>query len=549
MKALGRVGFELRVALGLLVALGTAPACNGTVTDPGTGPGEVGGPAPPQSSQYATGSGARRLTRAELDNTLRDLLGDESSPASRLLTEEEFTPYDNDYTGQMASEALINELEALAADVGRRVTSDPALRDAVVPCTPNGPGDAGCFRSFVASFVPRALRRPVEEGEIDAYMTLQAYATEDNPHVDNDFYTAVDLVIRAVVQDPEFLYRIEVGAPTEHDFVFALSGEEIATRMSYLLWGSTPDDPLLAAAAAGDLATSEGRRMQATRMLTDDRARAQLHRFHAMWLGYRAIPHDQALVSAFDRETSALLDRVVFEEGRSYLDVFRLEETFVDDALADHYGLARPAGGQGWVPYGDSGRAGVLSHGSVLSAFSKFTDTSPTQRGILVRSRLMCLDIPQPPPTVDVDQPPGEGSDGCKAERYAEHTQGSCAGCHLPIDNIGFGLERYDIGGRFREHDEGRPDCVIEGVGEYPGAGSFSGPGELSARLVEDGSIESCFVEHFYSYAIGRAVDDVEAPVVEELVASFAGAGHDLRTFLAELVADERFALRREEGL
>ena len=125
-----------------------------------------------------------------------------------------------------------------------------------------------------------------------------------------------------------------------------------------------------------------------------------------MWLGYRSIPHTPELVDAFNRETSALIDRVILDEPGSYLRMFTMDETFVDDSLADHYGLPRPADGEGWVSYEGTGRAGILGHGSLLAAFSKFEDTSPTQRGILVRTRFMCEDVPRPPPNVDADQPP-----------------------------------------------------------------------------------------------------------------------------------------------
>src|SRR5205823_459887 len=154
---------------------------------------------------------------------------------------------------------------------------------------------------------------------------------------------------------------------------------------------------------------------------------------------YRAIPQPPELTSAFNRETTALIDRVVFDKPQSYLNMFTFSETRLDDFLADHYGLPRPPGGDGWVAYGDSGRAGILSHGSVLAAFSKFSDTSPTQRGKFIRTRLLCQEIPKPPPTVKADQPPGDKDAVCKYDRYLQHrTSSSCASCHDQMDPIGF---------------------------------------------------------------------------------------------------------------
>lgn len=506
----------------------------------------------PVDPALALESGSRRLSRAELDRTLEDLLGDDTAPATRVLAEDEFVPYDNDYTKQQASQALIASLEILAQDVAGRAMADGARRAQIVPCTPNGSGDTGCFRTFLEDFLPKALRRAVLPTEVDAYMALQSFATENNQYVDNDFYTAVGLAIEAALQDPEFLYRVEGGTPTNERGVLALNGYEIASRMSYLLLGSMPDAALFAAAENGSLLNPEARRAEATRMLEDPRARAQLHRFHAMWLGYRSIPHSPELVAAFNRETTALIDRVTLDEPGSYLRLFTLDETFIDDTLADHYGLPQPVGGEDWVSYGDSGRAGILGHGSLLAAFSKFTDTSPTQRGILIRTRLMCQEIPPPPPTVDVDQPPGGGMDAtCKYERYAQHRDqsSSCAGCHGLMDPIGFGLENFDIGGRFREFDDGLPECTIDGVGEITDIGSFSGPAELASLLVDNDLIDACAVQQFMTFAIGRQPNELEGPLFEQLAEGFRSNQHDFRSLLLDLVASDRFARRAEERL
>jgi hypothetical protein len=526
-----------------------AVACTGIVSEPGEAPGTMT-PPPHQNVSIASESGARFMSQAELDNTLFDLVGDDTRPASRTLIEDLYSPYDNDYTLKSASEALITGLEALATDVADRFIADPARRDPVVGCTPTGPGDEVCFRQFVESFVAKALRRPLEAGEADRYMPLLAFATEDNPYVDNDFYTAVGLVVRAVIQDPEFLYRIEVGTSTSTARVFALSSYEIATRMAYLIWGTTPDDMLLADAATGILETAEGRRATAARMLADPKARGQMRRFHSMWLGYRTIPHDATLVTALNQETGALIDRVVFDEPQPYLNIFTSNETYVDDFLASHYGLPAPAGGAGWVSYDGTGRAGILSHGSVLAAFSKFTDTSPTQRGILVRTRLMCQVIPPPPPTVNVDEPPGMGEAACKVDRYRDHTGiASCAACHARMDEIGFGLENYDMAGRFREADDDNPACTIDGVGTIEEIGTFTGPAELANMLIDEGYLEPCVVEQYLTFAQGRKVAPEESVVVDELVAMLAANGGVLSDFIVEFVASERFALRAEEAL
>lgn len=527
-------------------------ACNGGQigADRESGRGPDGPPA--VDPLIAVQSGARRLSQAELDNTLRDLVGEDTAPAARLLNEDEFRPFDNDYTIQQASDALITSLEALAEEVAARALADGAKRAALVPCTPSSPADEACFRQFLESYLPRAFRRPVTAEDVDAYLPLLAYAAEDNPAVENDFYTAVELAVTATIQDPELLYRIERGTPGDTPGLVELDGYEVANRMSYLLWASMPDEPLFAAAGAGSLQSPQGRRAEAMRMLDDAKARTQLHRFHSMWLGYRSIPHSPDLVAAFNRETSALIDRVILDEPGSYLRLFTMDETFVDDSLAEHYGLPHPASGQGWISYEGTGRAGILGHGSLLAAFSKFEDTSPTQRGILVRTRLMCEEVPRPPPTVDTDQPPQGAMDAlCKYERYAEHRDqsSSCAGCHSLVDPIGFGLENYDIAGRYRDHDDGLPQCIIEGSGEIVGVGSFAGPAELSQLLVDNGYADSCAVRQFLIFALGRPTTSYEAALVEEMIEAFRTGQHDFKAFIVDFIASERFARRVEERL
>jgi hypothetical protein len=523
-------------------------ACTAEISDGG---GNIGGILMPDGGRteefVASPSVARRLSQAELDNSLRDILGETARPAQKYLPEDEYTPYDNDHTLQQASSALIDSIEALAEDVAKRTLADPARRARVVSCTPATPTDSDCFRQVVSEVGRRFFRRPLTEAELTAYMSLLPFAGPNSEGVATRFDTAVELLLRSIIQDPEFLYRVEAGTATQTSEVFALDDYAIATRLAYTLWGTTPSDALLDRARQGGLANSGERRQVAEQMLLDPKAREQLHRFHALWLGYRAIPHPADLVSEFDGETSALIDRVVFEEQRSYLDLFLLDETRITDKLATLYGLPAPPQGGGWVKYGDTGRAGILSHGSVLSAFSKFSDTSPTQRGILVRTRLLCEDGLSPPANVDVDHPPGDPQQTCKYDRYAQHrASSSCAHCHDQLDPVGFGLENYDIQGRFRAHDDGLPECAIAGNGSVSGIGAFKGPGELAALLVSSKRLEACVVRQLYEFAVGHEVYGDESEAVSALVASFEGGGYALDQLLLRYVESPAFVLRKE---
>jgi hypothetical protein len=228
--------------------------------------------------------------------------------------------------------------------------------------------------------------------------------------------------------------------------------------------------------------------------------------------------------------------------------LFTSNETYVSTTLATHYGLPAPAGAEGWVSYGGDQRAGILSHGSVLAAFSKFSDTSPTQRGIFVQTRLLCNVVQPPPANVNVDQPPMSDEAMCKLDRYDAHrTLESCKACHAQLDPIGYGLENYDIAGRYRTHDDDNEACVLPGTGELPGFGTFSGPGQLARLLVQSGELEQCFTQHLMSYVVGRELRAEEESARDALLASFKADGYDLQQTLGKLVAEERFALRQEE--
>ena len=512
-------------------------------------PGDA--PPPPVNADPLTTALAtevRRLTQTEINRTLRDALQEPSSAASRLLSSDTFTPYDNNYVEQQSSAALVDGLDALATDVAARVLADPISRAAVIPCVPAAVDDEACFRQVVQTVGKRMLRRPIEAAEVDTYLPLLAFAREESAFYETGFDSAVEVVLRAFLLDPEFLFRIEVGTPTAEPGVARLNPYETATRMSYLLWGSGPDDDVLAAADDGSIADAAAREALAATMLQDPRAREQLERFHAMWLGYRAIPVPAELSARFGTETNALIDRVIFDEQRDYLDVFTLEETFVDDELADHYGLPRPESSPGWVSTAGTERGGLLSQGAVLASFSKFTDTSPTQRGILVRNRLLCIPIEPPPPDANADQPPPATNEAvCKIDRYRAHTQStSCNACHSQMDPIGFGLENYDIQGRFRAHDDDNVDCAIDGIGELPGFGVFQGPKELSRRLVDEDLIGPCFVEQLTSFSAGRPLADDELGIADAWHDRFVAADRRLDALLLEQIGSEQFVTRRE---
>jgi hypothetical protein len=540
-------------------AAGTASGAAGSVGGTGgTGPVGTGGPggstgvAMNVPTGLAVGaSGLHRLSRIEYDNTLRDLLGDPTRPGFAKLPEDVHDPFDNDYKTQLVSGALVATAETLATDASARLLADTPRRDKLVGCKPTGAGDKVCMESFVRAFGRRAFRRPLAAEEVAAYLGLQAFAVEAN-----DFYAGVDLVVRAVLQDPSFLYRVEIGLPVPGQAgVYQLDNYEIGARLSYFLWGTTPSDELLDLAAAGSLATAAGRRAAATKLLADARGAERVRSFHAFWLGYHQLPVDAALGSLLRAETDALVTRVVFEKKADYVELFRWPETFLTDASATRYGLPAPGSTTGaWVPYGSNPRRGILSHGAVLATGAKFDDTSPTLRGVFVRNRLLCQIVPPPPPNVMVDQPPPPTTTRCKIDRYAAHRTGGCAGCHSLTDAIGFGLENYDRTGLYRATEAAAPECAIAGDGQIVGSkagpkmdGSFNGPAGLGELLIASGSLEGCVVTQLYRMAHGRRETADDATTLASLTDGFKKNGRTFDTLMIDVAAADAFAYRRLE--
>ncbi|MCA9708853.1 MAG: DUF1592 domain-containing protein [Myxococcales bacterium] len=523
---------------------GGADGSGGGTDGTDTGGSDEGTVEPPAEGGVGV-VGLRRLSRSEMDATLEDLLGDDTRPGTLFLPEDVIDPFDNDYTNQAVSTVLIESLETMANDVSTRLVADAARRDAVVGCQPSGPADATCMEDFVARLGRRALRRPLSDEEVASFTELGLSFAEQR----SDFYEGVDTVVRTFLQHPRFVYRVELGTPTEEAGVYRLDDYEVAARLSYFIWGTTPSDELLDAAEAGELATPDDVRATAEWMLEDPRARQRVDRFHAMWLGYYALPHAPELTASMRSETRALLDDVIFDAPRSYLEVFQASGSYIDDTLAELYGLPAPGSDQPtWVDYGQSGRQGLLSHGSFLSVAAKFGDTSPTQRGKLIRTRLLCQVIPPPPPEVDVDNPPAATESDCKWDRYEAHRlNGACNGCHEQIDPVGFGLEQFDQQGRFRTVEADNPQCEITGEGAIDGQ-PFSGPGGLADYVIDNELLDSCMVDQLYRLAMGHAVADDDLRYVDDLQAAFRDQGHRFDALVLELVGDEAFMYRREEG-
>jgi hypothetical protein len=495
----------------------------------------------------------RRLTHREYDNTLRDLLGDTLAPSHAFPAEEELNGFTNNAATQTLSPVLAEKYMVAATEVAERATKDLGK---LLPCDSASIGQDACARRFIQKVGARAFRRPLTpDTENQLFKVYEAGRASGN------FRNGIQMVLEVMLQSPEFLYLLEDGTPVEgRPGVVALDDWSMASRLSYLLWGSLPDDALIEAARDGKLRTPDQLEAQARRMLKDPRARSVVREFHAQWLGLHRIDElakDSERYPAFDpsirphlrAEVDAFLDHVVWEAEGDLKTLFTAPYTFVDAPLAAYYGLPAPGGGGMAKVNLPSGRgAGVLSQGGLMAVLAKPDETSPILRGKFVRERLLCQTIP-PPPDNAVVIPPESDPNATARERLAEHRKDpSCGGCHSRMDPIGFGFEKFDGIGRYRETEaRGIP---VDDSGEVNGSsvGPFKGVSELGARLAQDPQVQSCVVKQWFRFAHGRADTEDDSCSLSTLESQFLQSGGSIQDLLINLTQTEAFRYRTTSG-
>ncbi len=457
----------------------------------------------------------RRLSRSEYDATIEDLVGIESYWGESFVPDIVIGGFDNNESALRVSPLFADQVRRAAEEIAQTALMNPA---GFLPCDPVAQGNDACAKTFVETFGKRAFRRPLSADETPRYLALyQTIATKEG------FLEGIEAVITAMLQSPHFLYRTEIGdesLPAAGGRV-RLTPHEIATELSYMLWGTMPDAALFAAADANTLSTPEEVSAQAKRLLDDPRSDEIIERFAVAWLELDrldAAPKDAATYPQWNAEIRAamieetrLFVRHVIRKGEGTVaELLDAPYTFASPKLAAYYGLPAPAGAQdendfGMVELGSSGRAGILTHGSVLATHGKPAGSSPTHRGKLVRERLFCQPLPPPPPGVVAEPPPIDPTKSTR-ERYAAHTTVAlCASCHDLVDPIGFAFEHFDGIGRYRTDEGGLP---IDASGEILSApattGSFVGAPELAGVLAESADVQGCYARSWLRYGYGQ---------------------------------------------
>jgi hypothetical protein len=489
-------------------------------------------------------TGIPRLSRREIEASVRDVLGIEGVATRNLpadpphavdpATGAEGEVFDTLVDTKEPNQVFVEGLESMAFEIARDFAADTAAVDALAGCTPSG-FDETCLRRLASNLGLRLWRRPLEAAELDALMT-SARAFESDGH-----YVAVRLVAMALIESPELVYRTELGAGSEvAPGVVRLTNHELVSRMAYFLWGSPPS-PALLARAEGPAFGDEEIAAIAGEMLDDPRAEAQMRTFHRLWLRYPSSAiADATLRDDMQAESEALVDRALAPDA-SWSTLFTSSETFVTPALATHYGLPAPSSAA-WVAY-EGDRAGILSHGSFLSlSATRVSDTLPSRRGAMLARRILCETILPPPPDVDIDDGVEVPEGACKWEAYEAHRSvGACYGCHATIDGLGFGFERFDGLGRYREVEEANASCSIEGAGSYGGE-AFTGPRGLVA--VAEETMIDCGIEQLVRFAYRDRALAEDRALLRRLEQDFEGSGLAFRALLRAIVTDPSFAHR-----
>lgn len=409
-----------------------------------------------------------------------------------------------------------------------------------------------CARRIIENTATRAWRRPVTAAELDRLSKLAATVRKDSEKFDEGLRIALE----AILLSPNFLFRIEREPTAPGTGTYNLNDFELATRLSYFLWSSLPDEPLMRAAREHKLTQPGGLQTQLKRMLTDPRATALIDNFAGQWLSLRELDRrkpdpvrfplaDDEILEAMKTE-SLLFAGAILRENRPILDFLDGRFTYLNGALARYYGLPG-VNGEAFrkVELDGVQRGGVMTHGAILTLSSYATRTSPVLRGKWVLENLLGTPPPPPPPDIPALEEKDLGSTASVRQRLEQHRANpACAVCHNQMDPIGFGLENYDAAGRWRTHDG---KFAVDSSGKLPGGQTFDKPQDLR-RIMRDTpeAFTRNFVEKMMTYALGRGLEPSDRRAVGAIQQRLAANGYRFATLLEAILESPAFRQRQK---
>lgn len=515
---------------------GTGASSGGSSVAPATAPGRVV---------------IRRLNIVEYNNTVRDLLDTTQGLPDAFPADYTAFGFDN-----VASALTLTDVTlGLFFETAQRIATDVLAnhRAKALSCDLAVEKET-CVGTALNALLPRAWRRPVEPSDVEPLVALYTAVKADGNGEDQAF----GRVLQAVLMAPEFIYRVEHNSGIAG--VRDLNGYELASRLSYFIWSTMPDEALTAAAASGALKDTAGLTGELKRLLSSVRAAAFTENFGSQWLPVRALEgakpsptvyrqFDEGLRAAMAAETMLLFADIA-KGSRPLTDLFTSTSGYVNDRLAKHYGMT-PVGSDTprFTPL-PANRMGLLTQGSFLTAVAFPEDSHPVKRGKWLLANVLCKEPPLP--TFEIPEVP-ERMDGMsrKQQLAAHQTQPICAACHSLMDPLGLALEQYDGVGAFRTEDRG---VVIEPSGVFKGDSGdvpFAGPAELSQLIAKAPSVSRCVAEHVFAYGVGRGVrsgDEFDSFILEQMGKSFQESGQLFPRLIEAMVTSDVFRKREDEA-
>jgi hypothetical protein len=514
------------------VTPGPPPAATCTTPNPGTAP-------------------LRRLSNAEYKNTLSDLFVGLSGVAPEIEAATKELPPSPESLGFRNSAEFLTVQPLLAQnymDAAGRLAALAAKSDGIVPCQPSAGDELSCGRAFLQDFGQKAYRRALTADELARYETAFRAAFEKY-----GFQSAVEFAIYSMLQSPQFLYRVEAGAPGGAAGITRPTPNELAVRLSYLFWQSAPDRALLDAAASGAFDTPEAIAAQARRMLADPRSE-RLFQYFAEWLDldrlddfsrdpktFPELPSE--LPNWFTSESRAFVSGLLAAPGASFHELLTAPYTYANRGLATHYGLEAPSG-DGFQRVAAPQRSGILTQ-AFLSTHDKANRTSIVRRGLKLRTDFLCNNVPAPPDDVALDlESIGQGLS--QREKLEQHRMAeACVGCHALMDPLGVVFESFDAVGRPRTVDETGHPIVTASTLTF--TRDMDGPvadvRELGEKLAGSAEVRDCYVTQTFRFFFGRDVEAADACSVERLRQAFS-ADQSLSGLLVALTQTDAFLYR-----
>ncbi len=570
-------GFRGRAFIFASAALSVvASACTGAISGGlssggngvggnGAGVGGGGGSAssnvPPAPVSFPTESACtsnspgptmlRRLSASQFAASIVDLFNDPSVPVAAVFND----PLVMDF-GIDANSLVVQGLNADQLMTNAEAIASWAVTHHLADVAGCNSSDATCPAAFIRSFGKRAFRAPLTDATVADYQAL--FSAEAS------FNDGVTAVIAAVLQSPRFLYRTELGdATAAAGGTVALTPYEVASSLSYLLTGSAPDAPLLAAAdsvAGGSLPIADMVDQQAQRLLADPRSQSTLMDFMSSWLGldklYSTVKDDSIFMltsTLRDEMASETRGLVVdtFASGGSFNDLLTADHSFLNKDLAQFYGFDTTGLGDTFTrvayPGSTSRDGGILAHASILAGYARADISSPTQRGHLVRTRLLCQYVNPPGATLDTTFRPDPNPTTTRAHYENAHAHGDCVTCHQRMDPIGYGFEHYDAFGRWRNTENGYPidsSATIFNANATDGNVTFDGIAQLETYLAGNADLKSCMVRNWSFYAYGSATWMQDACTYQAIRQASSSGGYAMRDVLNAIIRAPHFTSR-----